>query len=85
MMQQLGHANPETEDEMNGYATHELAKIRQQEFMAEAAQSRQAKEARVAARGTAQPARRPLIWLRGAAHGFAARLVTLKGAQADGH
>jgi hypothetical protein len=68
---------------MNGYATHELAKIRQRELMADADHFRLVKQARVATTGAA-PAR-PLSWLRGAAHGFAIRLVTLKGAQAGGH
>jgi hypothetical protein len=77
--------NPETEaDEMNGYATHELAKIRQRELIADAEHFRLVKEARVATSGPSQPAR-PLTWLRGAARGFAGRLVTLKGAQAGGH
>jgi hypothetical protein len=85
MIQPLGHDEPETEDgTMNGYATHELAKIRQHEFMAEAAQSRLAKEARLASRRTAVSAR-PLAWLRGAAHGFAIRLVTLRSAHVGGH
>jgi hypothetical protein len=69
---------------MNGYATHELARIRQHEFMAEAAQHRLAKEARSASRRTALSVR-PLAWLRGATHGFAVRLITLKGVQAGGH
>lgn len=70
---------------MNGYATHELATMRQQELMAEAAHFRLVKEARLAARGAAVPTRRPLIWLREAAHGFASRLVHLRGAHAHGH
>jgi hypothetical protein len=78
------HDGPESEDEMNGYATHELVKIRQDELMAEAAHHHLVKEARLA-RGTAVPARRPLIWLRDAARGLATRLVTFKGARAGGH
>jgi hypothetical protein len=70
---------------MNGYATHELAKIRQNELMAEAAHFRLVTEARLAARGTAVPGRPRLIWLREAARAFAMRLVTLKGARAGGH
>jgi hypothetical protein len=45
---------------MNGYATHELATIRQQELLGEAHRYRLAKEARLGARGTAHVARRPL-------------------------
>jgi hypothetical protein len=70
---------------MNGYATHELATMRQQELMAEAAHLRLVKEARLAARGSAVPARRPLTWLREAAHDLAGRLVHLRGAHAVGH
>jgi len=70
---------------MNGYATQELATIRQNELMAEAAHVRLVKEARLAARGSAVPRRSPLIWLREAARAFAIRLVALKSAQAGGH
>jgi hypothetical protein len=77
------HHEPETEGEMNGYATHELARIRQRELIADAEHFRLLKEARVATSGTAVPFR-PLTWLRGAGRGFTARLVTLRGAQAGG-
>jgi hypothetical protein len=70
---------------MNGYATHQLAKIRQHELIAEAEHLRLVKEARLASRGAAAPARRPLIWLRETVGGIAARLVTLKGAQTGNH
>ena len=66
----------DTEDEMNGYATHELATIRQQELLGEANRYRLAKEARLATRGTAIPARRPLISLRKAISMMASRLAT---------
>lgn len=75
----------DTEDVMNGYATHELAKIHQHELLAEAAHARLVKEARLASRGTGTPARSPLIWLRDAAGSFAARLVTFRRVQARGH
>ena len=67
---------------MNGYATHELAKIRQRELMADAEHFRLAKQARVGTSGAA-PAR-PLTWLQGATRGFAGRLVILRHAHAHG-
>ena len=70
---------------MKGYATYQLAKIRQHELIAAADQFRRVKEARLASRGTAVPARQLLIWLREAAGGIAARLMTLKGAPAGSH
>ena len=70
---------------MNAYTTHELAKIRQHEFIAKADHARLVKEARLASRGTGAPARRPLVWLREAAGGFAARLMTVTHAQAGSH
>ncbi len=70
---------------MNPYTTHELVRIHQHELMAEADHARLVKQARLAARGNGVPARRPLIWLREAAGGFAARLTTLTGAQAGSH
>jgi hypothetical protein len=70
---------------MNAYTTHELAKFHQHDLIAEADHARLVKEARLAARGNGAPARRPLIWLREAAGGFAARLTTLTGAQAGSH
>ena len=76
---------PETEDKMNAYTIHELGKARQHEFIAEADHARLVKEARLAARGTDAPARQPLVWLREAAGGFVARLITLRGAQAGSH
>ena len=60
---------------MNGYATHELATIRQQELLGEAHRHRLAKEARMAARGTAAPTRRPLTSLGKAISMMASRLV----------
>jgi hypothetical protein len=70
---------------MHPYATHELAKIHQHELIAEADHARLVKEARLASRSTDVPARPPLIWLREAAGGFVARLITLRGSQADSH
>ena len=67
---------------MNGYATHELATIRQQELIAEASRYRLAKEARLAARSTAVPTRRPLASLRKAASMMASRLAVTKHAPA---
>lgn len=67
---------------MNAYVTHELVKIHQDEFIAEADHARLVKEARLASRGTGTPARRPLIWLREAPGGFAAWLMALTGAPA---
>ncbi len=73
------------EDEMTAYVTHELVKFHQRELIAEADHARLVKEARLASRGNSVPARRPLIWLREAAGGFAARITTLTGAQAGSH
>jgi len=70
---------------MNPYTTHELVKVHQRELMAEADHARLVKEARLAARGNGAPTRQPLIWLREAAGGFAARLTILTGAQAGSH
>ncbi|MEP6681448.1 MAG: hypothetical protein ABJB65_08220 [Chloroflexota bacterium] len=70
---------------MSPYATHELVNIHQHELIADADHARMVKEARLAARGNGVPARQPLIWLREAASGFAARLTTLTGAQAGSH
>ena len=70
---------------MHPYAIHELATIHQHELLADADRARLVKEARLAARGTSVPARRPLIWLREAVGGFAARLMTLRGARTGGH
>ncbi len=76
---------PETEDEMNAYTIHELAKIHQHELIAEADHVRLVKEARIASRGTGIPARWPLIWLREGTGSFAARLMTLTRVHAPGH
>ena len=70
---------------MNVYTTHQLARIRQHEFIEQADHARLAKEARVASRRTDAPARQPLVWLREAARGFATRLTALTGAQAGSH
>lgn len=70
---------------MSTYATHELARIRQHDLMAEADRARLVKEARLASRATGAPARPPLIWLREAVGGFAAQLVTLSRVHARGH
>jgi hypothetical protein len=70
---------------MNAYTTHELVKSRQHELIAEADHARLVKEARLASRGTEVPSPKPLMWLREAAGGFAARLMTLTGAQAGSH
>lgn len=68
---------------MNGYATHELATIRQQELIGEANRYRLAKEARLAARSTAVPTtRRRLTSLRTAIRMIASRLATPKHAPA---
>jgi hypothetical protein len=67
---------------MNGYATHELARIHQQELIAEADQHRLAKQARLRSAGTQAPALRPLTWLRKTAGSFEHRLVTLRSAHA---
>jgi len=61
---------------MNAYIIHELAKIHQHEFVAEADHARLVKEARIASRGTGVPARWPLIWLREATGRLAARLMS---------
>ena len=63
---------------MNGYATHELAVIRQRELIADAEHFRLAKEGRVATSGTASPGR-PLPWLK-AGRALTARLITLRSA-----
>lgn len=60
---------------MNGYATHELATIRQQELLGEANRYRLAKEARLAARGAAVPGRRPLPSIRKALSMMMSRLA----------
>ena len=70
---------------MNPYTTHELVKIHQHEFIAEADQARLVKEARLASRGTPVPSRQPLIWLREAAGAFAARVVSLTHGHAGSH
>ncbi len=70
---------------MNSYTTHELARIRQHEFLARADHERLVKEARLASRGTDDPPRRPLVWLREAVGGIAAWLMTLTGAHAGSH
>lgn len=75
----------EKEDEMKGYATYQLAKIRQHELIAVAEQFRRVKEARLPADGTVVRARRRLIWLRDAAGGIAARLAIRKGAWGGSH
>ena len=67
---------------MNGYATEQLATIRQQELHREANHFRLAKEARHAARGTAVPGRRPLSSLRKAVSMIASRLAAPKHAPA---
>lgn len=70
---------------MNPYTSHELVKIRQHEFIAEADHDRLVKEARLASRRTSVPAQRRLVWLRDAAGSFAARLMARAGAQAGSH
>lgn len=70
---------------MNHYTTHELAKIHQHELIAQADHARLVKEARLLSRGTATPARRPLVWLREAAGSVANRLVILTRAHAGSH
>lgn len=67
---------------MNGYATHELATIRQHELLADANRYRLAKEARLASRGTAVRTRRPLPSLRKALSLMASRLAAPKHAPA---
>ena len=67
---------------MNGYATHELATIRQQELLGEASRYRLAKEARLHARGMDVSTRRPLPSLRKAISTMASRLATPKHAPA---
>lgn len=70
---------------MNPYTTHELVKIHQHEFIAEADRAHLVREARLASRGTGVPARQPLIWLRDTVGSFAARLMTRTSAQAGSH
>jgi hypothetical protein len=70
---------------MNAYTTHEMVKYRQHQLMAEADHARLVKEARLASRGSDIRTPGPLMWLRDAAGGFAARLLTLTGAQAASH
>ena len=67
---------------MNGYATEQMATIRQQELLGEANRNRLAKEARLAARGTAVANRRPLTSLRKAVSMMASRLAAPRHASA---
>ena len=67
---------------MNGYATEQMATIRQQELLGEASRNRLAKEARLAARGTTIPTGRPFTSLRKAVSMMASRLATPKHAPA---
>ena len=61
---------------MSGYVTYQLAKIRQHELIAAADSSRRIGEARLGSQGAALSPQRPLFWLREAAGGIAARLVS---------
>jgi hypothetical protein len=64
---------------------HELAKIHQNELLADAEHARLAKDARRGSRAARIPARRPLAWLREVAGSVATRITTFSRAQAGNH
>lgn len=70
---------------MHPYPTYELAKIHQNELLADAEHARLAKEARRGSRATGNRARRPLAWLREAAGSVATLITTFRRAQTGNH